>query len=589
MKKLFSKLMLVAMAAMTFTACEDVPEPYPVPQPTPEEEITYKGSGTLESPYTCDDVIKYVQSLDGEESENEVYVKGIVTEVTEEFTTNFGNGTFKMSDDGAPANEFTAYRVLYLGNKKYSSGKTQVKAGDEVIVCGRVVNYRGNTPETVQNTGYLYSLNGVTEGGGGGEQPKGEPKGDGTLQNPFNATAANAYASALAADAKSDKDIYVKGKIISIDDKNQFSTQYGNCTFYISDDGTEAGDKFYVFRTLYLGNVKYTSGTLPKAGDEVIICGKVTNFKGNTPETVQNESYIYSLNGETGGGQQQETKVVGSIDQPVTTTDAVKVIEKLSDGATTEEYYYVKGVVTSIKTSAADISKYKNIDYFIADEAGSNYVLQIFRGKNLDNTDFTSADQLQVGDEVIVYGQLMKYVNDSGVIPEMAQGNYLVKRNGSTEGGGGGDTPQPGGEVGEIDGNTITAAMSAWGLEDKTDLTTLKLKDGTTLTFAQNEGRNKPMYYAGDSSARIYALNSVKVSSDKAITQVVLTCVNKDYVGNETLKAEVTDSSVQVFKADTQVTFSGFNGNAINIINDHTGNSGGTQLRIVSIQITYAE
>ena len=408
MKKLFSKLMLVAMAAMTFTACEDVPEPYPVPQPTPEEEITYKGSGTLESPYTCDDVIKYVQSLDGEESENEVYVKGIVTEVTEEFTTNFGNGTFKMSDDGAPANEFTAYRVLYLGNKKYSSGKTQVKAGDEVIVCGRVVNYRGNTPETVQNTGYLYSLNGVTEGGGGGEQPKGEPKGDGTLQNPFNATAANAYASALAADAKSDKDIYVKGKIISIDDKNQFSTQYGNCTFYISDDGTEAGDKFYVFRTLYLGNVKYTSGTLPKAGDEVIICGKVTNFKGNTPETVQNESYIYSLNGETGGGQQQETKVVGSIDQPVTTTDAVKVIEKLSDGATTEEYYYVKGVVTSIKTSAADISKYKNIDYFIADEAGSNYVLQIFRGKNLDNTDFTSADQLQVGDEVIVYGQLMK-------------------------------------------------------------------------------------------------------------------------------------------------------------------------------------
>lgn len=32
MKKLFCKLMLVAMAAMTFTACEDVPEPYGKPQ-----------------------------------------------------------------------------------------------------------------------------------------------------------------------------------------------------------------------------------------------------------------------------------------------------------------------------------------------------------------------------------------------------------------------------------------------------------------------------------------------------------------------------------------------------------------------------
>ncbi len=588
MKKLFSKLMLVAMAAMTFTACEDVPEPYPIPQPTPEEEITYKGSGTLESPYTCDDVIKYVQSLDGEESENEVYVKGIVTEVTEEFTTNFGNGTFKMSDDGAPANEFTAYRVLYLGNKKYSSGKTQVKAGDEVIVCGRVVNYRGNTPETVQNTGYLYSLNGVTEGGGGGEQPKGEPKGDGTLQNPYNPTGAIAYAKTVG-DAESDREVYIKGKISEI--VNEYAAdQYGNATFYITEDG-ESGDKFYCYRTLYLGNTKYTAGkTQIKKGDEVVVCGKITNYKDNTPETVQNKSYLYSLNGKTeGGGQQQETKVVGSIDQPVTTADALAVIDKLSDGATTEEFYYVKGIVTSIKTSADDIAKYKNIDYFIADEAGSNSTIQVFRGKNLNNTDFTSADQLKVGDEVIVYGQLMKYVNNSGVIPEMAQGNYLVKRNGSTEGGGGGDTPQPGGEVGEIDGNTITAAMSAWGLEDKTDLTTLKLKDGTTLTFAQNEGRNKPMYYAGDSSARIYALNSVKVSSDKAITQVVLTCVNKDYVGNETLKAEVTGSSVQVFKADTQVTFSGFNSNAINIINDHTGNSGGTQLRIVSIQITYAE
>ena len=32
---------------------------------------------------------------------------------------------------------------------------------------------------------------------------------------------------------------------------------------------------------------------------EVIICGKVVNYQGNTPETVANKSYIYSLNGKT--------------------------------------------------------------------------------------------------------------------------------------------------------------------------------------------------------------------------------------------------------------------------------------------------
>ena len=185
MKKLFSKLMLVAMAATLFVACEDVPEPYSIPEATPAEEITYTGSGTLENPYTCADVIKYVQSLDGEESAVEVYVKGIVVEVTDQFATPYGNGTFTMSDDGTAVNVFTAYRVLYLGNQKYSNGKEQVKAGDEVVVYGKVVNYRGNTPETVQGSAFLYSLNGVSEGGtstvegevcpGGGRH--GEPEG----------------------------------------------------------------------------------------------------------------------------------------------------------------------------------------------------------------------------------------------------------------------------------------------------------------------------------------------------------------------------------------------------------------------------
>ena len=31
MKKLFSKVMLVALAALTFVACEDVPAPYDIP------------------------------------------------------------------------------------------------------------------------------------------------------------------------------------------------------------------------------------------------------------------------------------------------------------------------------------------------------------------------------------------------------------------------------------------------------------------------------------------------------------------------------------------------------------------------------
>ena len=370
-----------------------------------------KGAGTQADPYNVAGVLNYLNGLGADvTSPNEVYIKGKVKEITEQFGTQYGNATFTMIDEGFDA-VFTAYRVLYLGNKKYTEGDL-LKENDEVIVCGKVVNFKGNTPETSQNTGYLYSLNGKTADGGGsssevktvsiadfnaapvsdtwyqltgtvknlkdgdqygnfdledatgsvyvygllsekgGEKKKfqelvaakgikegskitiignrgeyngkievlnayfvsiesgNEPGGGGggettdagtSADNPFTPAQANAFIAGLDADQNTEQDYYIKGKIIEITDKNQFNTQYGNCTFYISDDGTDKDDKFYVFRTLYLGNVKYNdeSWILPKAGDEVIICGKLVNYKGNTPETVANKSYIYSLNGKT--------------------------------------------------------------------------------------------------------------------------------------------------------------------------------------------------------------------------------------------------------------------------------------------------
>ena len=133
-------------------------------------------------------------------------------------------------------------------------------------------------------------------------QPSGEAKGTGTQDDPFNAVAATNFVASLEADQATEQDYYVKGKIVGITDRNQFSPQYGNCTFSISDDGSD-NNAFLIYRTLYLGNVKYTEGVLPQAGDEVVICGKLVNYKGNTPETVQNQSYIYSLNGQTSGIQ----------------------------------------------------------------------------------------------------------------------------------------------------------------------------------------------------------------------------------------------------------------------------------------------
>ncbi len=457
MKKLFSKLMLVAMAAMTFTACEDVPEPYgkPYEKGGGNTEIEgAKGTGTKDDPFNAIAALNYGNGLaSGETSGDYYYIKGKVVSVKEEFTTQYGNGTFYISEDGTSTNQFYAYRVMYLGNKKFANGDTQIAVGDDVVVCAKITNYNG-TIETVQKEGFLYELNGENRGGepNNSSDNEGTPTGDGTLENPYNAAAAIAYCKEVG-DTESPKDVYIKGKVVSITE--QYGTQYGNATFTISDDGTTATTTFTVFRALYLGNKKYTAGDLLEEGADVIICGKVTNFRGNTPETVQNKAFLYSLNGksEGGGGEEAEAKGTGTLADPYNAAAANNVAGKLANSAVSDQAYYIKGKVSRIATDKNgnvqnfDYGTYGNASFYISDDGTETGEFYCYRVLYLENAKWEqgAGDVLKVGDEVVVYAKLTNYNGTS----ETAQNEgYLYSLNGTTKRNGGGE--QPSGEVKKV-------------------------------------------------------------------------------------------------------------------------------------------
>ncbi|MDD6746111.1 MAG: Ig-like domain-containing protein [Bacteroidales bacterium] len=90
--------------------------------------------------------------------------------------------------------------------------------------------------------------------------------------------------------------VYVKGKISKID---EVSTQYGNATYFISDDGTET-NQLKVFRGYYLNNEKFTAADQINVGDEVIVYGVLINYNNTTPEINQYNN-LYSHNGKTTG------------------------------------------------------------------------------------------------------------------------------------------------------------------------------------------------------------------------------------------------------------------------------------------------
>ncbi len=89
--------------------------------------------------------------------------------------------------------------------------------------------------------------------------------------------------------------VYVKGYITEI---TELSTQYGNATYYISDDKT-TDNQLYVFRGYYLDGEKFTAEDQLNVGDEVVVYGQLSVYNGS--HQITTGSSIYSINGKTSG------------------------------------------------------------------------------------------------------------------------------------------------------------------------------------------------------------------------------------------------------------------------------------------------
>lgn len=345
---------MAAMAAFTFSSCEDVPEPYTLPTqpgaPTTPEVAT---QGTEASPYTVTDA-KTVKTGTGK------YIKGYIVGYVPGKALNeavFGDAS---SAETAPTNILLAAKA---DEKEVNNCMPiQLPAGDlrttlnlkdnpgnlkkELIICGNIENYFG-VPGLKSAT--YAKIDGKEIGKKPGDTTpdtdlKGEAKGDGSEANPFNSVAAQKYTAALEAGKATDKEFYIKGKIQEI--KSQYSTKYGTASVYIADDANST--KFYVFGVRYFGGEKWKEGDMTlKEGDEIVVCANLINFKGNTPETNQGGKLI-SVNGKTsaGGGEVKpdpetpDTPASGNIEM----TDASILSGKSGDVELVEKYYNSQNV-----------------------------------------------------------------------------------------------------------------------------------------------------------------------------------------------------------------------------------------------------
>ena len=112
-------------------------------------------ANTPETAYTVEKALQLIEA--GEGLDTKVYVKGKITKI-EEVSTQYGNATYTLSDDGKD-NALLVFRGYYLGGEKFTA-KDQIKLGDIIVVYGKLVDYNGTKEITTGSS--IYSVNGTT-------------------------------------------------------------------------------------------------------------------------------------------------------------------------------------------------------------------------------------------------------------------------------------------------------------------------------------------------------------------------------------------------------------------------------------------
>ena len=462
MKKIYFSMMALAIAAFTFTSCEDVPEPYNNPydqiKPSePEVVIEPAGSGTAEDPYNVAAIIEQTASLaDGEffnNSEN-VYVTGVVVE-TKEVSAQYGNATYYIADNAKSADRFYVYRGKLLDGASVAA-ETDLEVGDSVTVCGKIKNYKGTLEFDQGNyLTYIKKSDGSEQSGGGSGSGSGEGKG--TADSPYDVTAAIAAASGTG--------VYVKGFIVgSIDGKATTDAKFSaetatasNVLIAVSADETDITKCMPV--QLPTGAVRTALNLVDNAGNykkEVTLYGNIEKYFSVTGL----KTVTYAILDGTEIGTKPDGGSTGGDE-----IKAVTVAEFNAAPESTNVWYKLTGTIKNLK----DGDLYGNFD--LEDATGSVYVYGLLAEKGGEKKKFqelVTKYGLANGSKITIIGNRGSYNDKIEVV------NAYIFIEGSDTGGG---------ETG-ADGSTIISVADFNAAAESTDVwyqltgTIKNLKDG---------------------------------------------------------------------------------------------------------------
>lgn len=326
---------MAAMAAFTFSSCEDVPEPYTLPtKPETPGNTDPNQKGSESNPYTVTEAIALIKT--GTAPSTAVCVKGKITAVTF-FNATYSSLSYNIADEGS-SDVIEVYSGKGKDGANFSS-KDDLKVGQTVVVKGIVKAFTKNDGTIVNEIDKNSTI--ISIENTGTTSPDTPTTGKGSLSDPYNVAEAIA---AIKAGTAPNTQVYLTG-IIS--DVAFYNETYKSITYYISDDGKSKDMQVYSGKGL--NGADFASKEDLKVGQKVTILGKIMKFvdkNNNEIMEVDKTSSIVKIEGEgTGGGEVKpdptpDTPASGNIEM----TDASILSGKSGDVELVEKYYNSQNV-----------------------------------------------------------------------------------------------------------------------------------------------------------------------------------------------------------------------------------------------------
>ena len=250
--------------------------------------------------------------------------------------------------------------------------------------------------------------------------PSPDPEGIEIPEEAINVNEAVKIGKKLAYRQTTEETYYIKGWVNRFEESKRDEAsfiQYGNDYVYLSARNDGQGMKeFYCYRILGRGGAKLPSHDVLQIGDFVVVKCQIQNYDGTIEnnglcsiEVSNNEAYNNAFRPIDTTNVTPDPAGVDVPEGAINVYKAREISESIGSGKTTTEKYYIKGWISRI---VEGVGSYGNATFYITptnDGTTATVEFEAYRVKGKNGETLTSANQVVVGDFVVLHSQIKNY------------------------------------------------------------------------------------------------------------------------------------------------------------------------------------